>query len=662
MQSPNQDRKWIWIARGALIVYCLLAGILIMQRPGLYYDEALTAVGSVHMRHSSAELTLPHDPDTWLCARGHCFPLMTMRYIGAIKEYVYLPTFALFGTRTEVIRVVSVLFSLLCIWGVGKLIGEQISRPVAACAALAIAINPAFLTTTVFDNGAVTVMMAAFGLVCLALSSYVRRSSARAAFWVGAAMGFGVWSRANFVWLMISIVAAAVIVLRRSLLAPLSHWLTWIGGGVLGGLPFLVYQVYSNGGTWEATNMFIAREPLVDRLFTRLVLFSETLLTDREHRAMWDGPAMPDWQRWLFLALVLLSLGVCLTMSRWWRGARSLWAQGAGLTFLFLALFLFFSKTPIAEHHLIALVPLAVIVVVLACGTLRSKFRWGRAVSFAVAAVYVGSVAFWQFAAIQGLHRTRGAGAWSDGVYTLARQLPQKYGAQEVKILDWGLENNLYILTDARLHTREIYSDGAHAQWPDEIRRGGVFLLNGPENRQFPEASEAFLKAVAETRPAVQRFTVPQRSGVPFAEVIEIQPDSIGQASSLELTHVSRPPEKLEGFYPPEPGGFRWTKRDFALTFAGPGPARLVLQLYISDASIQKLGAVTMTARLGVHLLAPETFRKSGGYTFERDIPAAWMKPEGNRFNFALDKALAPTAQDGRELGIVLVSAALGPK
>src|SRR5579864_7169138 len=139
MQSPDQDRKWIWIAWGALIVYGLLAGVLILQRPGLYYDEALLAVDAVHMRHSPTELTLPHDPDTWLCARGRCFPLMTMRYIGAIKEYVYLPAFALFGTGTEVVRVVSVLFSLICIWGVGRLLGDQISRPAGALAALAIA-------------------------------------------------------------------------------------------------------------------------------------------------------------------------------------------------------------------------------------------------------------------------------------------------------------------------------------------------------------------------------------------------------------------------------------------------------------------------------------------------------------------------------------------
>jgi hypothetical protein len=553
-----------------------------------------------------------------------------------------------------VIRAGSVLFTLICIWGLASLIGAQISKRAAAFAALAIASNPAFLATTVFDNGAVVVMLAALGLVCLAISRYIQHPSTPSAFWIGVAMGFGVWSRANFVWLMISIVAAAAIVLRAKLLAPVSHWAAWIGGGVLGGLPFLVYQVHSNGGTWEATNMFIAREPLAERLFTRLVLFSETLLTDREHRAMWDGPAMADWQRWFFLAVVLASLMVCLMAGR-------KWAQGAGLTFLFYALFLFFSKTPIAEHHLIVLVPLAVVVVVLACTILQARFRWGLAVAGGLAAIYLSSVIYWQIATVEGLHRTRGVGPWSDAIYTLARDLPQKYGAQEIKILDWGLENNLYVLTDAKLHTREIYSDGAHLPWIDEIRGGGVFLLNGPENRQFPEASDAFLKALAEARPAMQRSSVPQRSGVPFAEVIDIQPDTIGKGSSQESEREGHVPEKFDGFYPAEAGGSRWTKRQFAVTFAGagPSPGRLILQLYIPEASIQKLGPITLAARLGDHDLAPETLRQAGRYAYERDVPAGWMKPGENRFEFALDKSLAPSAQDARELGIVVASASL---
>ncbi len=659
MQSPEQDRKWIRIACGAMVLYGLLAAVLILQRPGLHYDEALLVLGSVQMRHSPAELTLPHDPDTWYCFGHRCLPLMTVRYVGAVKEYMCLPLFALFGTRAWVVRFASVLLSLIGIWGVAKIIGENVSRPAAAFAALAIAINPAYENTTVFDNGTVGVWMASFGLVCLALSGYVRRSSARAAFWVGVAMGFGIWARANFLWMDIAILSAAFIVLRRQFLFPLRHWIAWVTGGVIGGLPFLIYQIHSRFGTWEATNMFAANEPLSYRLLARAVMLAETLLTDREHRAMWDGPAMPGWQPWLFSAVVVVSVVICAAMSGRWDRERSMWARGVALTFVVLGLFLFLTRTRVAEHHLVALVPLAAVVVVLACSILQARFRWGRGVAGALGAVYLGSVFYWQVQTIEGLHRTRGVGAWSDGVYALARRLPQKYGAQEIKILDWGLENNLYVLTDARLHMREIYSDGAHRPWIDEIEGGGVFLLNGPDNRQFPVASRAFLEDVASTQPTMQSFSVLQRSGVPFAEIIDIQPRTIRRAAHAQELST---PEKVEGFYQAEAGGFRWTKRQFALTFSGSGAARLILQLYIPDASIQKLGTITMTARLGDHDLAPETFRRSGEYTFERDVPAGWMKPEGNRFDFALDKSLAPTAQDGRELGIVVVSAVLEPR
>ena len=662
MESPGQDRKWIWVARAALILYFVLAVILILQRPGLYYDEALMVVDAVHMRHSPAELTLPHDPDTWICAGGRCFPLMMMSYIGPIKEYLCLPLFAGFGPRVPIIRIVSVLLSLICIWGVGRLVGEQVSRPAGAFAAVAIAINPAFVNATVFDNGAVAGVMAALGLVCLAISAYARKPEARSAFWIGAAMGFGIWTRANFLWVDVAVLAAALVVLRREFLFPLRHWIAWMAGGMAGGLPFLAYQVHSKFGTWQATSMFLATEPFARRLFDRTVLLSETLLTDREHRAMWDGPAMPGWQRWFFPAVVVASLLICALMAGRWERIRAWWAQGAAVAFLVLALFHFLTRTRISEHHLVGLVPFAAVVVVLACALVQSQFRWGRGLAGGLAAVYLSSVIYWQGATIDGLNRTRGVGPWSDAIYRMARELPAKYPTQEIKILDWGLEDNLYVVTDARLHTREIYGEGTHAPWMEEIRRGGVFLMNGPENRQFAEASEAFLKTLAEARPAMQRVTFPQRSGVAFAELIDIRPDSIGQGSLPESARELRRPEKLEGFYPPEPGGWRWTKRQFAATFAGSGAARLILQVYVPDASIQKLGQVTLAARLNDHELGPQTFRQPGQFTYERDLPAEWMKAGSSRFEFALDKAIPPSAGDARELGIVVASVALEAK
>src|SRR6188474_2079468 len=94
LRTTTTARFWPWAVWGALALYILWACLLILQNPGFQYDEALLVLGAVHLRHSPGELTLPHDPNTWICPSGFCLPLMTVRYVGAIKEYLCLPLFA----------------------------------------------------------------------------------------------------------------------------------------------------------------------------------------------------------------------------------------------------------------------------------------------------------------------------------------------------------------------------------------------------------------------------------------------------------------------------------------------------------------------------------------------------------------------------------------
>src|SRR5947209_12704102 len=150
----------------ALALYFLSGTTLILLNPGFQYDEALQALGSVHMMNSPAELTLPHDPDTWLCAPGRCFPLMTVRYTGAIKEYLCLPLFMMFGTYAQIVRLVSMLLGAVGIFGIGKLLAQEIGRWPAAVATVAIAVNPSYLDMKVYDNGTVAAVMAGVGVLC----------------------------------------------------------------------------------------------------------------------------------------------------------------------------------------------------------------------------------------------------------------------------------------------------------------------------------------------------------------------------------------------------------------------------------------------------------------------------------------------------------------
>jgi len=680
------------------VIFCLLSALAIGQRPGLNHDEAQLVLGSVQMRLSSDELALPYDPDIWVRLFGQNIQLMSVRYIGAVKDYLCLPLFAIFRHHTSALRVVSMLLAALGIGGIAKLLNDRASPAAAALTAAIIAINPAYMYSTVFDSSGAATFAAAMGLLCLAIAHYLQVRTAAAAFWIGAAMGFGIWTRSNFLWLIAALVLAALIVLGRRLLLPLSHWVGAALGGIAGGFPFLLYQVVSKFGSWQALSMFYSPGTLKERVSARLVLFAETLLSDREHRAMWDSPFMPAWQRWMFPAIALACCLACLLPQSGRGRPYAILTRILALVFLFYGLMLLVTRAPVSEHHLIALMPLAAAITALVLSPqplpdgrgsetpgsetpILSRGRKGavgrsRTVILSLLAVaYAGAAMYWQVGAIQGLRRTGGIGQWSDGINPLALYLEEKHSAKAIKILDWGLQTNLFVITDGKIRMQEIFGEataeqsGLHRPWLEEIRDGGIFVLNGPENRMLPAASLAFLKALAQARPTLQRRIFQQRNHVPFAEVIEIEHDSIGKGAPGEEAMASsvstgdaRVAKQLDGFYEME-NGWRWSKRQFSITLGSEQVNdRLSVQLYIPDSVIQKLGAITLSAKAGEHALAPETYRKPGQYTFARDLEATWIHPGANRIDFSLDKFLAPTTADNRELGIVVLSAALQVK
>ncbi len=643
----------------AIVLYCLAGIIQIRQKPGLQHDEALLVLGAVHMRHApEKEITIPHDPDTWIDLGGFWAPLMTARYVGAIKEYLCLPVFAIFGTRTAMIRLLSLLLGAIGIWGLGRLIQVHLDTRVAALSAVALAINPSYVANTVFDNGTVSIFMASMGLLALAISAYLSKRTRLAAFAVGFTIGFGIWARVNFIWLAGALFLALFVTLRARLLRiPLSHWLLAAAGAIAGSLPLIVYQIISHGGTWQAVGMFASHDSLSHRLYIRLIGFAEALLSDREHRAMFDGAAMPAFERWLFPLVVAVACIAGL--------AGKLWSRILSLTFLLFAATLFFSSLTVAEHHLVELLPLAAVITVLACFT----FPKLRCASIALAVVYLCCVFQWQAAAITGLKRTGGVGVWSDGLIPLAEHLEANYSTQDIKILDWGLLNNLYVVTDGRLHLRDIYGmatperSGLNRSWLDELNSGGVFVLFAAR-RQMPEATESFLKALADDSPVTHRWSAKTRDGAPYADVIEVDPNTAHAGSRAHISTADpSAADRLEGFHQIE-SGWRWSERKFAITLDAPTlegakAARVSVDVYIPDALIQQLGSVTLSARAGNQSLAPETWRTAGNYTYIREVSPHGLHTGANRIEFSLEKSIPPREGDKRELGIIVQAASL---
>lgn len=123
----------------------------------------------------------------------------------------------------------------------------------------------------------------------------------------------------------------------------------------------------------------------------------------------------------------------------------------------------------------------------------------------------------------------------------------------------------------------------------------------------------------------------------------------------------------ISGFYSVEKDKWRWTAQKFTVGL-GPPPgcaqrgAKLVLNLYIPDNQIEKLGPLTLRAEAAGRSLDSETFTKSGSYTYSRDLPASLVDTNLVPVNFSFDKASLPSDTDGRELGAVVTGVSLETK
>lgn len=681
-QSPIGGAAYIG---AALVLYFLFGLLLIAQKPGLQNDEAMMVAGAVHMEHSAAPFELDNTPNAWVCPFQQCIPLMAFRYIGSVKELAALPLFALIGPRVSIVRIVSLLFGALAVWGIFAFIEPWYGRIAAGIAAMALAVNPAFLNMVIFDKDANGPLMAGVGLTLAAVSIYAKRQSAMAAFGLGAAAGFGVWCRANFVWLLVAGAVAAVIVFRKRILKRPLHFALFAVGGILGGAPFLIYQFVSGGATWKAQEFLTQSQPVIALLPHRLIMLANTLLSDSEHRALWAGPPLPIWQLWLFPVAVLAACVGCLVLGRR-DDTRVLWvAPFAALTLLFTCGLLFLSRLQVAEHHLVMLVPLAVAVVTLASALLISRFPYARTLAVVFLALYGLSAVYWEGRSVRGLKRTGGIGIWSDSSVDLARYLDSDLRDRPVKLLDWGFFYNTYVMTDARVKPHEIYSHTSEDRteggrpWMDEIRDGGVFVLTTPDDRQYPKGPIGFLRALALAHPRILRtHFIPQRNGTGYAQIFDIAPDSIrGASTDAADTPVVQIPvadprfdNQLTGFYPPEPGGFRWTRRTFSVRFnlsnfsqaQDGGAPELRVRFEVPDNVIRRLGPVTLRTRIAWGSLPPETFSVPGAYVFRRVLADSFLIHDSMQIDFTLDKALTGSGSDERELGLVVRGISIEPE
>lgn len=132
-------------------------------------------------------------------------------------------------------------------------------------------------------------------------------------------------------------------------------------------------------------------------------------------------------------------------------------------------------------------------------------------------------------------------------------------------------------------------------------------------------------------------------------------------AEQIQLSYVMladlRAVEQLgDGWYEIEDGAWRWMGREATLYLKRPEGENVLLEarLFVPGSVIRRVGAPSIQILLNGELLITQNFPQAGAYVIEQAVPPEKLHANLLRVDLKLDRALPPSIEDQRQLGIVV--------
>ncbi|MDP2587488.1 MAG: glycosyltransferase family 39 protein [bacterium] len=189
----------------APLLYAVLA-LSKLRYPGVHFDEMLhvnAALGGLDDTFMNRSITVPIFGQV---------PLLLMPYIGALKAWITAPIFALFGVSVLTLRLPMIVLTAFAL----RILQGTLRRPIGDAAAsivvLILAVDPTLLSLTRADSGPVALQFFLTVLAIWAFEHYRRGQRYWYLLVLLASLGFGVFNKLNYIWIVNAFVLAAVLV------------------------------------------------------------------------------------------------------------------------------------------------------------------------------------------------------------------------------------------------------------------------------------------------------------------------------------------------------------------------------------------------------------------------------------------------------------------
>jgi len=229
-----------------IVLFYILIAIYQISYPGLQYDEVL---------FSNVALKVI-DPSTFVYSRFAGIPIMVMAYIGALKSYLYLPIFALFGTSVWTVRLPVILLTALGLFLLGIVIKKKYGWKVSLISLLLLVLNPAFISLTRADVGPIVIevflKIIAIGVglkMIQTLKEKTKGNSTRQLLLWTALLSFvftlGVFNKINFIWFVNAFVGAGIFAYWKDIFAFIREKKAFLASGIISVLIAIPYALFA---------------------------------------------------------------------------------------------------------------------------------------------------------------------------------------------------------------------------------------------------------------------------------------------------------------------------------------------------------------------------------------------------------------------------------
>jgi 4-amino-4-deoxy-L-arabinose transferase-like glycosyltransferase len=479
-----------------------------LSSPGLFYDEAI--YGGLTKDFVTGHVTGGHMPGVWTMeVFGAPFPVFVQLYLGALKCWLLIPIFKIFGSTLAVLRASNLFFSTLALFIFMTWTWRLLGLGAALIAGLVLVFDPAFFFLGVIDWGSLLPSLlcrfAGFFLVLLAW----RRQSALFAVFAGLALGLGFFNKIDFGVLLVGTALAAACAWGKSVVifcrSRPKLFLSAVLGFLIGAGPILAlmnvifHAVFSKNAPAHPGE-------LAEKLHTHLAMYDGSYF----YRLMDAGGVFdqmnqapsPVWTPFgiiVLLAVLILLAAVIFSAKENPARCTKIFLLLSGV---FVTLGVLILPGAVRIHHTTLVYPFPHLIIAAATVAL-----WNRAPKIlpqrqivrgllVVALLFLAAGELHVILRTENLiHETGGRGWWSNALVKFAAETKGKPNLV-MSSLDWGFNEQLEFLADGQ-RLDEPFWQFAFGQQPELPRDTNHIYLAHPPKFALSPLGAQFMESVA---------------------------------------------------------------------------------------------------------------------------------------------------------------------